>query len=341
MHKFLSIIILSILFISCGSNSETKKTSFTLKTDAPKNTITLGESIKLSINNPKNYTINSVSYTINGKSVNESFVVTSKLGVQNILATVNYNDTQEIVETSITILNNITPKVYSFKILNEYPHDITSYTQGLEFYNGELYESTGQRGESKLRKVNYKTGEVLKNINLANEYFGEGLTILNNKIYQLTWESGTGFIYNLENFEKEGSFKYGKSKQGWGICNDKNMLYKSDGTNKIWTLNSKTLIEDEYIQVFTNKGRIDNINELEWINGKIYANRYQKNGVAIINPENGGVEGVVDFTPLKNKVTQHPKLDVLNGIAYNPETNTIFVTGKRWDKLFEIEIVEK
>ena len=137
MHKFLSIIILSILFISCGSNSETKKTSFTLKTDAPKNTITLGESIKLSINNPKNYTINSVSYTINGKSVNESFVVTSKLGVQNILATVNYNDTQEIVETSITILNNITPKVYSFKILNEYPHDITSYTQGLEFYNGE------------------------------------------------------------------------------------------------------------------------------------------------------------------------------------------------------------
>ena len=211
----------------------------------------------------------------------------------------------------------------------------------MEFYNGELYESTWQRGESKLRKVNYKTGEVLKNVDLANEYFGEGLTVLNDKIYQLTWQRGTGFIYNVNTLEKEGSFKYGKSKEGWGICNDDNVLYKSDGTEKIWTLYPKSLIEGDYIQVFTNKGRINNINELEWINGKIYANRYQKNGVAIINPTNGAVEGVVDFSPLKKKVTQHPKLDVLNGIAYNPETNTIFVTGKRWDKLFEVEIVEK
>jgi len=125
------------------------------------------------------------------------------------------------------------------------------------------------------------------------------------------------------------------------LCHYNNTIYKSDGTEKIWLLNSETLVEQEYIQVYTNKGKIIGINEMEWIEGKIYANRYQKDGVAIINPKNGAVIGVVDFKPLKKLVTQHEGLDVLNGIAYNPKTKTIFVTGKRWDKLFEVEIVEK
>ena len=160
-------------------------------------------------------------------------------------------------------------------------------------------------------------------------------------MYQLTWQKGIGFVYSVNTFEKLDSFKYGNSKEGWGLCNDDDILYKSDGTEKIWMLNPETLVEEDYIQVCTNKGKIVGINEMEWIEGKIYANRYQKNGVAIINPKNGAVEGVIDFTPLKNKVKQHQGLDVLNGIAYNPKTKTIFVTGKRWDKLFEVEIVEK
>ena len=189
--------------------------------------------------------------------------------------------------------------------------------------------------------MDYKTGKVLKNINLANEYFGEGLTILNNRIYQLTWQEGTGFVYDVNTFEKLSSFKYGNSKEGWGLCNNDQTIFKSDGTERIWKLNPETMVEQDYIQVYTNKGKIGRINELEWIHGEIYANIYQKDGVAIINPENGAVVGVVDFSPLKKKVTQHDGLDVLNGIAYNPETKTIFVTGKRWDKLFEVEIVEK
>ena len=341
IHKFLSIIILSIFLVGCGSNSETKTAPFSIKTDAKKSTLTLGEMINVSINNPKNHDITSVAYQFNGKDVANSFKVDSKLGVQNITAIITYNDKKVTVSAPITVLNNKKPKIYTYKILNEYPHDIASYTQGLEFYKGNLYESTGQRGESKLRQVDYKTGEVLKNIDLAKEYFGEGLTVLNDKIYQLTWQRGTGFVYDVNSFEKTSSFKYGKSKEGWGICNDDSVLYKSDGTENIWTLNPETLVEGEYIEVFTNKGKIDKINELEWINGKIYANRYQRNGVAIINPNTGGVEGVVDFSPLKELVTQHPKLDVLNGIAYNPDTKTIFVTGKRWDKLFEIKIVKK
>jgi len=202
-------------------------------------------------------------------------------------------------------------------------HDITSYTQGLEFHNDTLYESTGQLKESKLRKVDYKTGRVIKNINLADEYFGEGLTILNNNIYQLTWQNGIGFVYDVSTFEKTSSFKYGNSKQGWGLCHHDNTIFKSDGTEKIWLLNSETLAEENYIQVYTNKGKIVGINEMEWIDGNIYANRYQKDGVAIINPKNGAVMGVIDFKPLKELVTQHKGLDVLNGIAYNPCNNAI------------------
>ena len=141
--------------------------------------------------------------------------------------------------------------------------------------------------------------------------------------------------------KRKGNFNYGKSVEGWGLCNDKTSIYKSDGTEKIWLLDPESLDETRYIQTFTNKGKIVGMNELEWVKGKIYANRFQLDGVAIINPKNGAVEGVVDFRSLKKKVTKHSGLDVLNGIAYNPETNTIFVTGKRWDKLFEVEIIEK
>lgn len=348
MHpiKFLTIIILALTIISCGSNSEQKKKDFSISSNAKKNTISNDNTLTLSINNTKNHKIDSVSYVLNGKKVSENIDLSAiKLGKQNIKATVYYNGQSQNASLNIIILNSISPKIYDFKVINEYPHDITSYTQGLEFYNGELYESTGRRGESKLRKVNYKTGEILKNIDLAKEYFGEGLTILNNNIYQLTWERGVGFVYDVNTFEKKSSFKYGKSKEGWGLCNDNSVIYKSDGTEKIWILNSETLVEQGFIQAYTNKGKISNLNELEWVNGKIYSNRYQKNGVAIINPNNGAIEGVIDFSSLINKITKQQNWDslnnVLNGIAYNPDTKTIFVTGKHWNKLFEVEIIEK
>lgn len=340
--KLFIITVLSLIIFTCGDTPNGKKSSFTIKTDAKNNTVALGETLKLSIENPKNKTISNISYKIDATPIEEIFNVTDlTLGVHTITATVTYGETTEETSTNVTILNNVAPKIYSYKILNEYPHDITSYTQGLEFHDGFLYESTGQYGKSKLRKVNYKTGEILKNINLGNQYFGEGLTIMNNNIYQLTWKENIGFIYDIDTFEKTGSFNYGKSKEGWGLCNDGKVIYKTDGTNKIWKLNPTTLAEDDYIQIYTNTGKIDSLNELEYIDGKIYANIYQRNGVLIINPANGAVEGVIDFSPLQKLVKQHPTLDVLNGIAYNPETKTIFVTGKDWDKLFEVEVFVK
>ncbi|TXD84222.1 glutaminyl-peptide cyclotransferase [Subsaximicrobium wynnwilliamsii] len=339
--KSFILISLSLLFINCG-NQVANKSRFEIKTNAKEDVISLGETLNLSLKNPKNVEISAVSYQLNGKSVGESITLANeKLGQQTLTAIINTGDSEEKINTQITILNNKTPEIYGFKIINEYPHDITSYTQGLEFHKGELYESTGQYKESKLRKVDYKTGEVLKNIDLADQYFAEGITILDHKIYQLTWQENTGFVYDVETFEKINSFKYGKSEEGWGLCQDGKVIYKSDGTEDIWTLDPETLEEISKTQVYTNKGKIVGINEMEWINGKIYANRYQKNGVAIINPVNGAVEAVIDFSPLHNMVTQHKDLDVLNGIAYNPETKTIFVTGKRWDKLFEVEVFKK
>lgn len=339
--KYLTIIFLCCFVFSCGSNSGKKKNNFSIKTNAEKGNILLNKTLNLSINNKKGRVIDSISFSIEGKTIaKETPLNNFKLGKHTIDAIVYFEGEKESLNTSITILNNKVPKIFKYKIINEYPHDITSYTQGLEFYNNNLYESIGQYKESKLRQVDYKTGSVIKNIDLADEYFGEGLTILNDKIYQLTWKEDVGFVYDVNSFDKISSFKYGNSKEGWGFCNDDEVLYKSDGSEKIWLLNPETLVEEEYIQVYTNKGKIIGINELEWVDGKIYANRYQKDGVAILDPKNGGVIGVVDFTPLKKLVTQHEGLDVLNGIAYNPKTKTLFVTGKRWDKLFEVEIIE-
>ncbi|MFH4968345.1 glutaminyl-peptide cyclotransferase [Gaetbulibacter sp. M240] len=342
LFKSLPIIFLGVFFIGCGSNSGSGKVDFSINTNATKGSISNDKTLNLSLENKKQHTIDSVVYTLEGKKIGaKADLKDFKLGKHFIEATVYFNGGKQVAKTAIEILNSDLPKIYTFKVIHEYPHDISSYTQGLEFYNDTLYESTGQFKESKLRQVDYKTGKVLKNIDLPNAFFGEGLTVLNNKIYQLTWRAGRGFVYDLSSFKKLKSFEYNKSKEGWGLCNDGKTIYKSDGTENIWLLDPETLNEESYIQVYTNKGKIIEINEMEWINGKIYANRYQKNGVAIINPKNGAVTGVIDFTPLKNKVTQHAELDVLNGIAYNPRTKTIFVTGKHWDKLFEVEIVEK
>ena len=223
-------------------------------------------------------------------------------------------------------------------IINEFSRSKNSYTQGLEFYNDTLYESLGRYGQSKLVKVEFNTGKKLKEIKLPSEYFAEGITILNDKIFQLTWKEKVGFVYDVDNFNRINTFEYKNSIEGWGICNDGNKLYKSDGTDKIWILNPENQKEESYIEIYTNKNKVVGLNELEWIDGKIYANRYLFDGIAIINPKNGAIEGVINLSSLKSRVTQHEKLDVINGIAYNKKRNSIFVTGKMWDKLFEIRI---
>lgn len=323
LDKVLKIIIVAALISGCGNSSKPIK-HFLIQTNANKNVISNTDTLKLSLSNPSNKKIDSVNYVMNNSPIADIFSLqNSSLGEKMIKAEVFYDGKKEVALQKVIVVNGSTPKLYTYELLNTYPHDITSYTQGLEFYKGVLYESTGQYGESKLRALDYKNDAILNNVNLSRSYFGEGLTVLNDKIYQLTWKEGRGLIYDVNTFETLGSFNYGQSKEGWGLCNDGRQLYKTDGSENIWILNAETLEEERFVQAYTNKGRLTNLNELEWVEGKIYANRYQKNGVAIINPINGAIEAVLDFKDLKNKVTNHPGLDVLNGMAYNPDTKTL------------------
>ena len=345
--KLLITTTVSVLFITCRGNNTLASRLFEIKLESNDTKFHQGQTIGVNINNKKEKTITKISYIIDGKELmptkGKITLDIPKLGNKTITATITYEDGIAKITKSIKLLAADAAVVYTYKIINEYPHDIKAFTQGLEFYNDTLYESTGKRGYSSLRKIDYKTGEIIENINLDKTFFGEGISILNDKIFQLTWRSKVGFIYDLKSFTKIDSFVYGNSKEGWGLCNDGKMLYKSDGSEKIWAINPKTLVEESFIEVYTNKTKIIKINELEYVGNKIYANTWQSNREVglIINPVSGAVEGVINFSGLKNKVTQHNELNVLNGIAYHPLRKTIFVTGKYWDKLFEIKIEKK
>src|SRR5690554_1673169 len=346
-YPFYFALLLSSLFFSCGDKSE--EILFEIQSKENKTNFSIDENLTLVVQNQNNLPIDSVAYKIREQhlgatSKNEQLPVrlaTVKLGKNTVEATVYYSGKKQTVSKEYIFLSDSKPKLYDYKVINTYPHDSNAYTQGLEFYNGILYESTGQYGKSSLRKTDYSSGQVLQKVDLDRRYFGEGVTVLNDKVYQLTWRENTGFVYDAETLEKIDSFVYGESKEGWGLCNDGTTIYKSDGTERIWTLNPETLSEEDYIEIYINTSRIKSVNELEWVDGKIFANVYQQNAVAIINPGNGAVEGVINFDGLQKLVTQHPDLDVLNGIAYKGEKNRLFITGKNWDKLFEVEYFEK
>lgn len=345
--KFFPLCLFLTLFIACGGDNS-PSSLFEIQLDGNKKNFQQNESVGVTIKNKKDKSISKVAYSIDGKefSVNDGKITLDlpTLGDKILKANINYEDTSVEITKNLKLLATKAPEIYTYEIINEYPHDNNAYTQGLEFHNDTLYESTGKKGRSSLRKVDFKTGKPLQQVDLEDNYFGEGITILNNKIYMLTWRSGTGFIYDL-NLKRTDSFKYGQSKEGWGLANDGEKLFKSDGTEKIWLLNPETLVEDGTIETVTNKSINDSANELEYVDGKIYANVYQKPSVMIIDAKSGAIEGVVNFGGLSNKVTHHETWsdtdNVLNGIAYHPQRKTFFVTGKEWDKMFEVKIQKK
>jgi len=333
-------LLFSFLFINFCEN---KKNLNNIVLLTNKKVFIPGDILKVSVENINKLEYDSIVYYGNNKKIDSIHEIGNKLGDKKITVRLFKKNNYTEKSLNIRVLSSLTPKLFTYKIIDEYPHDINSYTQGLEFYNNRLFESIGLRGKSALKEIDYKSGKVIRNLPIDDAYFAEGITLLDKKIYQLTWQSKIGFIYDLESFKLIDSFQYKKSIEGWGLCNDGKSIYKSDGSSKIWKINPNTLEEIDFIQVTTNKSIITKINEMEWINGRIYANTYQSNKdiIIIINPETGRVEGVVDFNGLKKKVKNHPKIDVLNGIAYNKNSNTIFMTGKNWNKLFELQIIEK
>jgi glutamine cyclotransferase len=346
MKKYsLLISFLTLIFLTFSCADAYK---FSLK--KPKKAI-LNESVTVKLIEENDRPVDKIQFYVNGKEIasngNSATVNTTNLGVGKhaINALAFFEGKTKKENGFIEVFAKKKPAIYKYKIINEYPHDKKAYTQGLEYYKGFLYETTGRRGQSTLRKVALKTGKVLQKIALDNKYFGEGMTIVNNKIIWLTWQNNKGFVYDLETFELEKEFAYNKSKEGWGLTHSETELIKSDGSNKIWFLDPETLKEKRFIQVYTNDRSVNNLNELELVNGKIYANKYQKNTIAIIDVKTGIVEGLGDLRGLEKEMTKTQKLlandEVLNGIAYDAENNRLFVTGKNWSKLFEIELIKQ
>jgi len=230
----------------------------------------------------------------------------------------------------------ITPR-YTYKIINTYPHDRAAFTQGLIYQDECFYESTGLYGHSSLRKVDLKTGMVLKKHSLPSLFFAEGITLFGTKIIQLTWKSKMGFIYNKENLEVLQTFRY--PTEGWGITNDGRRLIMSDGSSTLFFLDPETFREVDKIEVLDQDGApVKGINELEYIKGEIFANIWPTTRIAQISPETGRVTGWLDLSGI---VSLEKDVDVLNGIAYDEKKDRVFVTGKLWPKVFEIIISPK
>ncbi len=340
-HNLLVVILLAFSISNCGSS---KENIFGINESSMKEQYTQNELLELQISNPKNETIDSVTFFINSKRIGKSdgiskfsfALINQKLGYQNIKARI-YNDGKPEIDSSrVELVSSIEPKLLTYTILNTYPHNAETFTEGLEFYNDTLYESAGQYGKSKLLKTDYKTGKIIKSLDLEAKYFGEGITILKDKIYQLTYKEGVGLIYNAETWKLEKTFDFDKI-EGWGMTNDGTNIYFNDSSEKIWTMNPETLKTTDNINVYSSSSKITQVNELEWVEGKLYSNIFTKDFIVIIDPKSGAVVEILDMKGLRKlaKVTDD---DVLNGIAYNPKTKTLFVTGKNWDKIFEIRV---
>ncbi len=262
------------------------------------------------------------------------------------IAACNGDNNKPAVNTtppSEPVADQVVPKVISFDIVKEYPHQPTAFTEGLEYKDGSFFESTGEYGSSDIRKVDAVTGKVLASTKMDAKYFGEGLTILNGKIYQLTYREGKGFIYDEKTLKQIGTFDFA-TQEGWGMTNNGAQLIFDDGSNVLHYIDPATFKEVKRLNVSDEHGPVNELNELELINGFIYANQWQKDVILKIDTATGHVVGRADLSTIRQRGGIPPISDrrgapeVLNGIAYDKATNRIFVTGKNWPKLFEIKL---
>ncbi len=306
---------------------------------------------KVVLGNPYNFTLNkdglsaqdSVVIYLDGdrnQKVDGSYEIAVQttdipLGYHKVKITAFHGDKEKTVELVFYVVSDIQPELISHTITQTINRDIESYTQGLEIYNGILYESGGQFGQSLIRKVDPKSAKVLKKVNVASEYFGEGLTIFNDKVYQLTWQNGICLVYDLElNLLNKINFKT-PNGEGWGLCHDNTNLILSDGSNRLHYVNPETFEIEKTIYVYAGDKDVQLLNELEYLDGYIYANVYTTNQIVKIEATTGKVVSVAN---LDNLDKANPKADVFNGIAWNKATKDFIVTGKYWGKLYHIKM---
>jgi glutamine cyclotransferase len=348
------IILTSLVFTTfqcCTSNPKrSRKPVSTISLSPDKQKYYLNEKVDVTVNTKihdgelKNITL----YLNNAELVSSSetsFTFTidaiSQLGQNTLRAVaVKSDDNTNTRVFNFDVLSNTPPEKLTYEIIAEHPHSTEHFTQGLEFTNGFLYEGTGEHGKSAIYKKDPSNGKILLSKPLADKYFGEGITIINDKIYQLTYKSQLGFSYNLSDFAVIDSFRF-DSKEGWGLTNDGKELIMSNGTASLIWLNPEDYTVVRQIQVADNQRVWMYLNELEYSNGNIWANVWTTNQIIRIDAETGKVTGILDLEGILSIMhsSQVERIDVLNGIAIHPKTGHLFVTGKLWPKMFEIKVL--
>lgn len=360
--SFIALLILYFLFFGCNGTKNTENSTNILTSDSvinKKDFVKLvfenlpsgnmlyktGEFPVIRISADQESVFDSIQFVFSRKNLitittlPAEIKLTEKIektGRYDLTAMVYKEGTSNSIKHPITFLSDIEPKIYGYEIVKVYPHDRRAFTQGLVYENGFLYESNGIRSESTLRKLQIGTGEPIQSYTLPPEIFAEGLTIFGDKIIQLSWQNYTGFVYDKQTFKLLRKFSY--ATEGWGLTNDGKQLIMSDGTNRLFFLDPESYSETGRIEVYDNKGPVNELNELEYIDGEIYANIYRTDKIARIDPNTGKVLSYINLSKLLPEKDYERDTDVLNGIAYDPVGKRLFVTGKKWPKMFEIKI---
>lgn len=338
--------LFAFLILSCSDSSGTKaaKKQNLFKCSLSRTQIFAGDKLRVSVSQQSGNKFESARIQVQNKfdTVISSHIIELNtaglpLGEQKVVITVKSGEKTEKHELPVLILNKEKAELKTYKVINSYPHDDAAYTQGLFYTDSILYESTGMKGRSSLRKVDLETGKPVQLIPIEDYYFGEGICLLKDKIYMLTWQSKKGFVYSKDSFERISEFTY--PTEGWGITTDGEKLFMSDGSNNIYIMDPDSFSETGCIQVYDENGPISSLNELEYVKGYIYANVYQTDLVVKIDPNTGRVVERINLSGLLGEYATS-FANVLNGIAYDAETGRMFVTGKNWPRLFEVEFIE-
>jgi glutaminyl-peptide cyclotransferase len=350
---YLIFIILSIFIssFSCSNKSNrSRKPAVRINIESVNKKINYGDDITISIAvKLKDGELKETKIFVDSVLVNTSKVVEfiyvlknfEKLGKHTLkVETVKTDGVEGVYFKTFEVLSDVVPEKYGYELVQSFPHNETSFTEGLEIHDGFLYESTGENGKSFIYKNTLKTGKTVQSFKLADRYFGEGITIFNNRIFQLTYKTQIGFVYNIESMAVVDSFRF-ESAEGWGMTHDDQNLIMSDGTNVLTYINPTTYKSVKKLQVYDDKNPAIYLNELEYSDGYIYANLWTTNLIVKIDPKTGKVLSKIDLDGILTMQNQKKQVDVLNGIAIDPVTKKMYVTGKLYSKVFEIKPVKK
>jgi glutamine cyclotransferase len=351
-YKFNFLLAVAVMLaVGCKPNNQDSNISLTPEAGT---TYKSGEQVAVKTHFSSDLKPDSIVYLVDSTrvgSIKDSTAFSLKtdsmsLGPRTITAKIYQGGKSQDISTNIVLLPAKAPEQYTFKVVKVFPHDTSSYTEGLLYQDGYLYESSGGTiaegiGQSSLRKEDLTTGKVVQKVMNDPKIFAEGISIIGDKLVQLTWKEKIGYVYDKNTFKLLSTFTNNVGVEGWGLCFDGKKLYMDDKTNRIWFLNKDTYLQTGYIDVYDEKGAVDSVNELEYIDGKIYANVYTTNNILVIDPRTGAVLEKIDLTNLYPEDKRAPNADVLNGIAYDAKEKRIFITGKKWPHLYQVEFVKK